>query len=100
MSRNLESRVEVLTPVTDSNWCAELDYIFNLQLDDQFSAWDMLPNGDYVKRQPTDGAEAQGSQQTLIVAAEKRNWEANRLKKRKPRGVARRNFRQITESST
>ena len=90
MTRNLKNRVEVLMPVTDSNWQAELDFILDLQIDDAVSAWEMLPGGDYVKRRPADGADAAGSQQALMMAAEKRDWEANRLKKRKPRGVARR----------
>ena len=90
MTRNLKSRVEVLTPVTDSNWQAELDFILATQVNDVVSAWEMLPNGDYVKRKPADDEEASGSQQTLIITAEKRNWDAHRLKKRKPRSVARR----------
>ena len=90
MTRNLKSRVEVLMPVTESIWQAELDYVLSLQVNDAVSAWEMLPNGDYVKRRPADGEEKSGCQQVLIVAAEKRHWQANRLKKRKPRGVARR----------
>ena len=90
MTRNLKSRVEVLMPVTESNWQAELDYILDLQLGDGVSAWEMQPNGGYVKRQPADGKVLRGSQQVLIQAADKRHWDANRLKKRKPRGVVRR----------
>lgn len=90
MTRNLKSRVEVLVPVTDPNWRAELDYILKLQLDDRVSAWDMRSDGEYVRRQPAEGEKAEGCQQTLIAAAEKRSWEANRLKKRKPRSVTRR----------
>jgi len=90
MTRNLKSRVEVLIPVTESNWQAELDYILDVQINNTGSGWDMLPNGDYVKRLPADGEEARGSQQALIIAAEKRSWDANRLKKRKPRGMVRR----------
>ena len=80
-------------PVMDSNWQAELDYILSLQVNDSVSGWDMLPGGDYVKRHPADGEEVQGCQQVSIVAADKRYWEANRLKKRKPRGVAQRKSR-------
>jgi len=90
MTRNLKSRVEVLVPVAGSNWQAELDCLLDLQINDVVSAWKMLPNGDYVKCQPADGEDACGSQQALIIAAEKRDWAANRLKKRKPRSVARR----------
>lgn len=93
MTRNLKSRVEVLMPVTESNWQAELDYILNLQINDNVSGWEMEPSGEYKKRRPADNEEQRGSQQVLIVAAEKRDWEAHRLKKRKPRGVARRKAR-------
>ncbi len=94
MTRNLKSRVEVLVPVTDPNWRSELDYILKLQLDDRVSAWDMQPDGEYVRRQPGEGEKIEGCQQALITAAEKRSREANRLKKRKPRSVARRSINQ------
>jgi polyphosphate kinase len=93
MTRNLRSRVEVLVPVADPAWCDELDSILKLQLGDQVSAWDMQPDGDYIRRRPAEGEEAVGCQQALIAAAEKRSWKANRLKKRKPRSVARRKSR-------
>jgi len=90
MTRNLQSRVEVLTPVSDENWQAELKFILELQLNDQVSAWEMKSNGDYVKRKPAEGEDTNGCQVQMIEAAEKRNWEVNRLKKRKPRSIARR----------
>jgi polyphosphate kinase len=50
----------------------------------------MRPDGSYVQRQPRNEAEAIGSQQILIAAAERRYFEASRLRKRKPRSIARR----------
>jgi len=93
MMRNLKSRVEVLAPVTDENWKAELNFILDLQIADAVSGWDMDADGNYTKRQPTSDDEQRGCQQVLIEAAEKRNWEAHRLKKRKPRSVAQRKAR-------
>ena len=91
MTRNLESRVEVVTPVEDPGLRDELRAILDAQLNDRRSAWEMQPDGSYVQRQPGNGAEA-GSQQVLIAAAERRSHEANRLRKRRPQTIARRSF--------
>ncbi len=93
MTRNLESRVELVTPVEDPALCEELDKIFELQLEDRRSAWDMKPDGSYVQRQPGRGRNGNGCQQVLVEEAAKRHSEANRLRKRKPRAIARRAVR-------
>jgi polyphosphate kinase len=90
MTRNLESRVEVVTPVEDPSLRAELRQILDLQLGDQRNAWEMRSDGSYVQR---DGdAAAVGSQQALVAAAEARHHEATRLRKRRPQTIARRSF--------
>ncbi len=88
MTRNLESRVEVLAPVEDPLLREELRTIFETQLNDCHSVWDMRSDGTYVRRKATE--ETQGCQELLIEAAERRHFEATRLRKRKPRGIARR----------
>lgn len=88
MTRNLESRVEVLVPVEEATLRAELREVLEIQLNDQRSAWDMQSDGTYVQRKAEDAED--GSQQFLIAAAEKRHFEATRLRRRKPRGIARR----------
>jgi polyphosphate kinase len=90
MKRNLESRVEVVTPVLDPALRDELRFILDTQINDRRSAWEMRPDGSYVQRQPRNEAEAVGCQQVLIAAAERRHFEASRLRKRKPRSIARR----------
>jgi polyphosphate kinase len=90
MQRNLESRVEVVAPVSDPVLCEELRFILDTQMRDRRSAWEMRSDGAYVQRQPRTEAEAVSSQQALIVAAEHRQFEATRLRKRKPRSIARR----------
>ena len=90
MTRNLESRVEALAPVEDPALRDELRNIFDLQLADRHSAWDMRPDGGYVPRRSDQSDAAEGCQQALIAAAERRNFEANRLRKRKPRVLSRR----------
>jgi len=88
MKRNLESRVEVLTPVEDPRLQKELRTILDLHLDDQRNAWEMASDGTYKQRRKP-GRDA-GSQELLIERAERRQREASRLKKRKPKGIARR----------
>ncbi|MEO8706136.1 MAG: polyphosphate kinase 1, partial [Kofleriaceae bacterium] len=50
MQRNLEKRVEVLIPVEDPRLQAEMRHLIDTQLSDQRGAWDMHPDGSYVKR--------------------------------------------------
>ena len=94
MRRNLESRVEVITPIEDAASREELGKIFEYQLRDQRSAWDMKADGSYVQRQTSGhGPESRGCQQILIEAAEKRQSKATRLRRLKPRAIARRSIR-------
>jgi polyphosphate kinase len=88
MKRNLESRVEVLTPVEDPRLQKEIHGILEMHLADQRNAWDMASDGTYVQRRKP-GADT-GSQELLIERAERRQREASRLKKRRPKGIARR----------
>jgi polyphosphate kinase len=91
MTRNLESRVELVIPVEDPALKSELDKLLALQLNDMRNAWDMKADGTYVQRQPTRrGVASLGSQQRCIKAAEERQAEANRLRRRKPRAIAHR----------
>ena len=50
----------------------------------------MRADGSYVQRQPRTPEEETGSQEALIRAAEQRHFEANRLRRRRPRAIARR----------
>jgi polyphosphate kinase len=90
MKRNLESRVEVVTPVDTPELRLELRQILDVQFADRRSAWDMQPDGSYIQRNHGEGEDSRGSQQILIELAERRQKEALRLKKRKPKGIARR----------
>ncbi|MCU0894304.1 MAG: phospholipase D-like domain-containing protein, partial [Rhodospirillales bacterium] len=90
MSRNLESRVEVLAPVEHPELRKELRAILETQLADHRSAWDMQPDGSYIQRRPRGGQAHRGCQDVLIVAAERRLERARRLRKIKPRAYARR----------
>jgi polyphosphate kinase len=90
MTRNLESRVEVVTPVEEPVLRERLRAVLELQLNDRRNAWEMRSDGSYVQRQPRTSAEETGSQEALILAAEQRHFEATRLRRRRPRAIARR----------
>ena len=91
MKRNLESRVEVWAPVESAALQAELRAVLDRQLADQRCAWDMHADGSYVQRQPLTPMDRKGSQQQSIEAADREYRDATRLRKRRPRGVGRRN---------
>ena len=52
MYRNLSNRVEVAAPVLDHDARARLFEIFAVHLADQRHAWDLQPDGTYVRRSP------------------------------------------------
>jgi polyphosphate kinase len=72
MSRNLDSRVEILVPVEPVELRAELRRMFEVQLADRRSAWDMLPDGNYVQRIPKGHDPRRSSQETLLLLTEER----------------------------
>jgi polyphosphate kinase len=72
MSRNLDSRVEVLAPVELPELRAELRCSFDVQLADRRSAWDMLPDGSYVQRTPKGRDSRKSSQETMMVLTQER----------------------------
>jgi polyphosphate kinase len=84
MTRNLVSRVEALTPVEPNALQAELRTLLDVLLNDQRSAWDMLPDGSYVQRD--GGKDIDGAHQQMIKWVEGRFAEANRLRRRSARG--------------
>ncbi|NCF38321.1 MAG: polyphosphate kinase 1 [Gammaproteobacteria bacterium] len=91
MMRNLEHRVEVVAPVEDPELQARLRHLIDTQLSDEFSIWQMHSDGSYVQLKGSNEA-GEGSQQALIRDAEDRVREANRLKRRKPKGLRHRNI--------
>jgi len=72
MKRNLEARVEVVTPIEDSECKRRLREIIDIQLSNKRSVWDMQPDGTYVKREPGRDEDSRTVQELLIDLAEKR----------------------------
>ena len=88
MKRNLESRVEVVTPVEGAGLREELRAILDSQLGDYGNAWEMQSDGGYVKRTPRSEIEEVGSQQRAIERARERVKQATRYQRGKTRWSA------------
>ncbi len=88
MKRNLDSRVEVLAPVESEELRDQLRTMLDTQMQDTRSVWEMRADGSYFQRD--SGEEGDGCQQKLIKNAERRYFEATRLRKRKTQSIARR----------
>ena len=66
MSRNLDRRVEAVTPVEDPNLRGRLERLLELYLKDNRGAWDMQSDGSFIQRQPEEGEDVCNSQVQLI----------------------------------
>jgi polyphosphate kinase len=86
MTRNLEFRVEVVTPIDDPLLCRELRTILDVQLKPNRCQWEMQSDGSYVHM--GTGPNAPNCQQFLIDFAEK-----SRHRRKRIRGFARRGTR-------
>jgi len=73
MYRNLDNRVECITPITNTVLQARLKQILDIMLGDRRQAWDMQSDGIYVQRQPdpNDPDTAIGTHQRLMDLARK-----------------------------
>ncbi|MCW8962583.1 MAG: polyphosphate kinase 1 [Gammaproteobacteria bacterium] len=69
MRRNLDSRMEAVMPVLDAKLQNELETILHVYENDNITAWDMLPDGNYVRRSPAKGEEPRPSQEVFIRLA-------------------------------
>lgn len=88
MTRNLEHRVEVLTPVCLDEHKEECRTILNACLNDQVNAWEMQPDGSYIKRH-TEDPKAIGVQQRMILLTRERSKLAREHKNLKFRFASR-----------
>jgi polyphosphate kinase len=69
MPRNLDRRVEAMTPVTDPTLAARLDEILEVSLADDVLSWELTPDGRWHKAPTVQGINAQ---QRLQEAAAER----------------------------
>ena len=66
MTRNLDRRVEAVTPVEEPALREKLERLLTLYLNDNRGAWDMQSDGSFLQRQPADGEPERNSQIQLI----------------------------------
>ncbi len=66
MPRNLDARVEVITPVESPSLVKELKQILEIVLADNRQAWDLKPDGTYIQRVPKDGEPEMSSQKHFM----------------------------------
>nr|WP_103668279.1 polyphosphate kinase 1 [Pseudanabaena sp. BC1403] len=66
MPRNLDARVEVITPVEEGSLIKELKQILEIILADNRQAWDLKADGTYIQRVPKDGEPEMSSQKHFM----------------------------------
>lgn len=69
MPRNLNRRVEAITPIEDPEIAKELEEILGIMLSDNCKSWDLQPHGEYIQRHPADNSPEISAQNILMEAA-------------------------------
>ncbi|HZD02886.1 MAG TPA: RNA degradosome polyphosphate kinase [Actinomycetes bacterium] len=75
MPRNLDQRVEVVTPVDDPDLTVRLQEILDVMLADNVQAWELGPDGTWQRRQPADGDRPVATHRVLRELALRRGVE-------------------------
>jgi polyphosphate kinase len=76
MPRNLDLRVEVVTPVTDPDLTGRLQEVLDVMLADNVQAWELLEDGSWQRLQPAEGERRVATQKRLRELALRRGVEA------------------------
>ncbi len=75
MHRNLDRRVETLVSLVDPEQIADLEALFDMAFDPETSAWDLQPDGTWIRRlYDADGNHLRDYQETLIDIKRKRGF--------------------------
>jgi polyphosphate kinase len=69
MPRNLDRRVEAVAPIEDPHHRRTMREVLELMWEDNRQAWDLLPDGTYVQRQPPSAAEELATHRRLVELA-------------------------------
>lgn len=77
MKRNLDRRVETIVPILDEGVRHELALVLDTYERDNASAWDLQPDGHYVRRVPAEGEPPLATQEWLIRRARSRRERAH-----------------------
>lgn len=73
MRRNLDRRVEVITPIRDQEIAKDLQEILGIMLADNRQAWDLQPDGNYIQRTPKDNS-SEANSQTILMSMSQNNY--------------------------
>ena len=76
MPRNLDLRVEVVTPVTDPDLTGRLQEVLDVMLADNVQAWELHADGGWQHCQPAEGEQRLATQRALRDRALRRGVEA------------------------
>ncbi|MBC1240642.1 polyphosphate kinase 1 [Nostoc sp. 2RC] len=79
MRRNLDRRVEVITPIKDPDIAKDLQEILGIMLADNRQAWELQSDGTYIQRRPYDDSPEANSQKILLNMALRTNSVASNL---------------------
>ena len=79
MTRNLERRVELLIPIDNADAKQSLNEILQAQLSDNYCAWDMQLDGQYIQREPTNSLSLFNCQESAISHAKHRAGNAQQV---------------------
>jgi polyphosphate kinase len=69
MTRNLDRRVEAITPIEDHDIAKDLQEILGIMLADNRLAWELQSDGTYIQRRPGDDCPESNSQKALMAMA-------------------------------
>jgi polyphosphate kinase len=69
MPRNLDRRVEAVAPIQDPHHRRAMIEMLELMWGDNRQAWDLLPDGSYLQRQPPSADEERATHRLLLEAA-------------------------------
>jgi polyphosphate kinase len=72
MPRNLDHRIEIVTPVEDARARNEIVRAFDVLLADNASAWELGPEGNWMKLRPRKGDRGRAAQQVFMRSAKAR----------------------------
>jgi polyphosphate kinase len=79
MRRNLDRRMETIIPVSDPQLKQELEQTLCVYENDNCSAWDMQPDGSYIRRCPRKDEERRAAQEVFIDLIGRQSQDRGRL---------------------
>jgi polyphosphate kinase len=71
MPRNLDHRIEVVAPVEDAQARNDIDWIFKALLADNCHAWELQPDGSWVRAAPAKGERRRPAQSVFMRRRER-----------------------------